>query len=128
MDVRTIEILNRFNESWNETMTIFNDLIENHKGFKHLIPIREFLEDLERMGGRKLYRLGTSLHTLIVSRSINHGLRIDQKYVKIEAIAENDFEVSMCDGRRKYRQYRVKELKETKVIRLIQTLKSLLID
>ena len=58
MDDRTIEILNRFYDSWVQTEARFDDLITNHEGFERLIPIREFIADLEQSGAKKLYRLG----------------------------------------------------------------------
>jgi hypothetical protein len=128
MDERTVEILNRFHTAWIQTETFFDDLITNHEGFEHLIPIREFIADLEQTGGKKLYRLGTSMHTLIISRSVDHGLRLDQKLIKIEAIGVNDFEITMRDGKKVYRQYRVKDLKDIRVSSLLRTLRSILVD
>lgn len=128
MDERTLEILNRFYASWDETRASFDDLITNHEGFERLMPLREFIIDLERVGGKKLYRLGTSIHMLIISRSVDHGLRIDQKYIRIEAIGVNDFEVIMRDGEKMYRQYNVKDLKDPLITKLLQTLKDVLID
>jgi len=128
MDDRTIEILNRFYDSWVQTEARFDDLITNHEGFERLIPIREFIADLEQSGAKKLYRLVTSIHWLIISRSVDHGLRPDQKFIKIEAINPNDFEVTMRDGEKVYRQYRVKELKDARVNALLRTLKDTLVD
>jgi hypothetical protein len=128
MDERTVEILNRFHTAWIQTETLFDDLITNHEGFEHLIPIREFIADLEQSGGKKLYRLGTSMHTLIISRSVDHGLRLDQKLIKIEAVGVNDFEITMRDGKKIYRQYRVKDLKDIRVSSLLRTLRSILVD
>lgn len=128
MDERTVEILNRFHTAWIQTETRFDDLITNHEVFEQLIPIREFIADLEQSGGKKLYRLGTSMHMLIISRSVDHGLRLDQKLIKIEAIGVNDFEITMRDGKKIYRQYRVKDLKDIRVSSLLRTLRSLLVD
>lgn len=128
MDERTVEILNRFQTAWIQTETFLVNLITNHEGFEHLIPIREFIAELEQSGGKKLYRLGTSMHTLIISRSVDHGLRLDQKHIKIETLSVNDFEVTMRDGKKIYRQYRVKDLKDIRVSRLLQTLRSTLVD
>jgi hypothetical protein len=128
MDDRTREILNRFDASWVQTKASFADLIANHKGFKRLIPVRAFITRLEQSGGKELYRLGTSIHILIISRSVDHGLRTDQKYIRIEAYGESDFEVTMRDGEKMYRQYRVSDLNDSCIIKLFQTLKQLLID
>ena len=128
MDDRTREILNRFNTSWAQTKARFDDLISNHEAFERLIPIREFITHLEESGGKEVYRLGTSIYMLIISRSVDHGLRTDQKYIRIEALGANDFEVTMSDGEKIYRQYRVNDLKDSRVIKLFQTLKHVLID
>ena len=128
MDDRTREILNRFNTSWTQTKARFNELISNHEGFERLISIREFITHLEQAGGKELYRLGTSIYMLNISRSVDHGLRTDQKFIRIEAIGANDFEVTMRDGEKIYRQYRVNDLKDSRVNKLLQTLKHVLID
>lgn len=128
MDERTIEILKRFDASWKKTGAWYDELINQHEGFERLIPIRKFMVDLELTGGKKLYRLGTSMHTLMISRSVDHGLRKDQKYVSIEAISSDCFEVKMREGSKIYREYRVKTLKDVRVSKLLQTLKCVLVD
>jgi len=128
MDERTIEILNRFSKSWTETENIYNDLIDNYKGFERLKPIRYFILTLKEKGEDKYFRLGTSIHTLIISRSVNHVLRTDQKYLKIDTIDTNDFEVIFRDGDKVYREYRIKSLDDIKLINLLQTLKHTLVD
>jgi len=125
---RTAEILKRFEASWNQTKTRFDELIALDEYFKPLIAIREFITQLELAEGKELYRLGAAMHTLMISRSVDHGLRLDQKFILIEAIAQDDFEVSLRDGSKIYRQYRIKDLKDTRLTKLLQTLKSTLID
>jgi hypothetical protein len=128
MDNRTVEILKRFEASWSQTKARFDELIVLHENFKRLVAVREFIAELELAGGKQLYRLGTSMHMLIISRSVDHGLRADQKSILVEAIALDDFEVILRDGERIYRQYRVKDLKDTRMTKLLQTLESTLID
>ena len=128
MDDRTAEVLKRFEASWNQTKTRFDELIALDEYFKRLIAVREFITQLELAEGKKLYRLGTSMHTLVISRSVDHGLRTDQKYIQIEALGQDDFEVSMREGSKTYRQYRIKDLNDTRVTKLLQTLESTLID
>ena len=128
MNNRTVEILKRFDASWSQTKARFDELIALHEGFKRLVAVRDFITELELAGGRQLYRLGTSMHMLIISRSVDHGLRSDQKSIRVEAIATDDFEVILRDGDRIYRKYRVKDLKDARVTRLLQTLESTLID
>ena len=69
-----------------------------------------------------------SMHALLLSRSINFGLRMEQKYIKIDLIDVNDFEVSLKDGDKIYRQYRIRELNDQRVLKLLKTLKSTLVD
>jgi hypothetical protein len=126
MDDRTIEILKRFDDSWNKTFCFYDDLIVN--GWTKVIPIKEFLTDLDHAGGRRLFRLGTSVYVLIISRSVDHGLRSDQKYIRIDPINANDFEITMSDGDKLYREYRVNDLKDIRVTKLLQTLKRVLVD
>ena len=127
MDERTTEILNRFNNSWLETEKFYNDLIDNYPGFERLKPVKLFIENLKQNGEDNFFRLGTSIHILIISRSVDHGLREDQKHIKIDA-HDNKFEVTLCDGNKIYRQYLVESLTDRRVGNLLKTLKDTLID
>jgi hypothetical protein len=128
MDERTIEILKRFDNSWIETELKYDNLIIDITGFDHLIPLRQFIYQLRQAGEDKYFRLGTSMHSLIFSRSVDFGLRTDQKYIKIEAIGINDFEVIFRDGVKTYREYRINNLNDPKLTKLLRTLKSTLVD
>lgn len=128
MDERTIEILNRFSNSWTETENRYDDLIDNYDGFERLRPLRNFILTLKEKGGDKDFRLGTSMHTLVISRSVNHGLRLDQKYLKIDTIDTDDFEVIFRDGDKVYREYRINSLDDINLTNLLQTLKHTLVD
>jgi hypothetical protein len=64
---------------------------------------------------------------LILSRSVDFGLRKDQKYLKIETIDANDFEVILRDGGKVYREYR-NNLNDYRLTNLLQTLKHTLVD
>jgi len=128
MDDRTAEILRRFDASWDKAKTLFDELIRLHKGYQRLKSIREFIDNLELAGGREQFRLGTSVDRLIISRSVEYGLRPDQKYILIEALLEGDFEVILGDGEKVYRAYRVNDLMDIRVTKLLQTLKGTLID
>jgi hypothetical protein len=128
MDERTIEIINRFSRSWTETENRYDDLVDNYEGFERLKPLRLFILTLKEKGEDKYFRLGTSMHTLVISRSVDHGLRTDQKHLKIEAVDINDFEVIFRDGDKVYREYRIKSLEDIKLTNLLQTLKHTLVD
>lgn len=127
MDERTVEILKRFSESWTSVETFYDDLIQKHPDFEFLIPVRQFMQTLKQNGGDKRFRLGTSVHMLLLSRSVNHGLRPDQKSIRIESFGKS-FEVMLRDGDKIYRKYIVTDLNDTKVTKLLQTLESTLID
>lgn len=127
MDERTKDIIKRFSDSWTETEKFFDDLIANYPGFERLKPIRQFIETLKQNGEDKFFRLGTSFHILLISRSVNHGLRLDQKHIKIDA-CDSKFEVILRDGDKVYRQYIVESLDDLRVTKLLRTLKDTLID
>lgn len=127
MDNRTNEILIRFDKSWTETEQSFDDLINNYSGFDRLGFLREFISELRKNGEDKFFRLGTSMHTLIISRSVNFGLRLDQKHIKIEAFNDK-YEVIFQDGEKVYRKYTVNNLNDNRITKLLQTLKNTLVD
>lgn len=127
MDERTTEILKRFSRSWTTTENFYDDLIGNYSGFERLKPVRQFIHTLKQNGENKFFRLGTSIHILVISRSVDHGLRKDQKHIKIDA-SDNKFEVTLRDGDKIYRQYMVNSLEDIKVTKLLATLKSTLVD
>lgn len=128
METRTDEIIKRFKDSWTETEFFYDDLIKNHPGFERLKPLRQFISKLRDKEEFNHFRLGTSVHFLIISRSVAHGLRADQKNIKIEAIDTDDFEVTLRDGEKLYRQYRVMNLEDVRLTKLLKTLKDTLVD
>ncbi len=128
MDERTTEILNRFKKSWIDTEKFYDDLINNYSGWEKLKPLRQYISELKQQGEDKFFRAGTSIHIFILSRSVDFGLRKDQKYLKIDTIDMNDFEVSLLDGEKIYREYRVNNLNDQRIINLLQTLKHTLVD
>lgn len=127
MNIRTEEILNRFEKSWVKTEEFFDMLIGNGN-FEKLIPVREFIKDLKQNDEWKYFRIGTSMHTLIFSRSVDFGLRTDQKYVRIETLAPNDYEIALRDTDKLYREYRITDLMDIRLTKLLNTLKGTLVD
>lgn len=125
---RTTEILSRFAASWRETKARYDELIDNYSGWTKLIPLQQFISSIIAEGNDQYFRAGTSVADLFISRSVDHGLRIDQKYIKIEAVAEHDFEVSLCEGEKVYRTYRLTDLGDARLLNLLKTLKSTLVD
>ncbi len=127
MESRTEIIVSRFTDSWVETELFFDRLIQNYPGFERLKPVRLFMDDLKQKGGNRFFRLGTSVHRLLISRSVNHGLRLDQKYIIIEAY-DKKFEVTLRDGEKTYRQYMFDDLNDIRLTNLLKTLKDTLVD
>lgn len=127
MENRTKEILLRFNEFWSETEQFFDVLLNNYSGFDRLKPLRQFISALRQKGYDKFFRLGTSMHVLVISRSVNFGLRLDQKHITIEAF-DDKFEVILRDGEKVYREYTVDNLNHDRVTKLLQILKNTLVD
>jgi len=128
MDERTTEILRRFKDSWKATKDFYDELIAYSPGWEKIKPVRSFIDILENKGYDNYFRLGTSMDRLLISRSVNYGLRADQKYIIIETISINDFEVVLRDGDKTYREYRLNELTDPRMDKLIETLKHTLAD
>ena len=127
MDERTTEILRRFNESWVATKEFYDKLVLM-PGWSHINPVRQFIDELEIAGGKNYYRLGHAVHMLIISRSVDHGLRRGQKFIRIETFGDCSYEVIMGDGEKVYRKYRVNDLRDIRVTKLLKTLESTLVD
>jgi hypothetical protein len=128
MDARTQEILNRFNTSWDETEEFYKDLINNYEGFERLKTILNFIKKLRSNDENLHFRIGTSMHTLMFSRSVNFGLRDDQKFLAIETHYNGGYEVTFKEGLKIYRQYDMNTFDEETIMKLLATLKSTLID
>jgi hypothetical protein len=128
MDARTDEIISRFKDSWTQTELRYDDLIKNYKGFEKLRPLRQFISRLKEEGECKYFRLGTSMHTLVISRSVDHGLRLDQKHIKIESVNTDEFEVILRDGAKIYREFKIKNFDDVRLTKLLRTLKGTLVD
>ncbi len=128
MNDRTQEILNRFNSSWDETEEYYEDLINNYKGFEKLKPILNFIKKLKSNGENNHFRIGTSVHILVFSRSVNFGLRDDQKVLTIDAIYDGRYEVTFKEGCKIYRKYDMNTFDEEIIMKLLASLKSTLID
>ena len=132
MDNRTEEIIRRFEESWTETESFYRDLLDNYDGFSFVEPILELLRKMKDSGESQNFRIGTSMHTLVISRSVDHGLRNDQKEIRIVRVNDLkdgfEYEVIMRQGDVRYREFRVTDLSDERVNKLIKTLKGTLID
>jgi hypothetical protein len=126
MDSRSTEITKRFQDSWEETQRTF-DLFDNG-GFERLKPVKKFIAYLKEKGEDNHFRIGTSLYRLIFLRSVERGLRDDQKRIIIDTIALNDYEIIFSNGFNKYREYRISNLNDERLTKLLETLKGTLVD
>jgi len=127
MNERTEEIVKRFSESWDETQKFYSHLIDDVTGWDKLIPVYLFIQKQQKAGQDKFFRLGNSIHHLIISRSVASALRPDQKFIKVDA-RDKSFVVSLRDGTKMYREYTIKDLEDERFTGLLQTLKSTLVD
>jgi len=126
MNERSTEILKRFSQSWAETEKFFRDLVEKH-GWERLTQLFGFIEKLRQQGYEKSFRLGASVNRLIISRSVEHGLRDDQKYIVIDILEPRNIEIILRDGIKIYREYQIESLDDSRLEKLIKTLGSELI-
>lgn len=123
----TSEILKQFERSWSETEQFYIRLVYEYKGWERLTPLFKFIRDKRSEGQQRYLRLGTSVHRLIISRSVDQGLRPDQKSIRI--ISENDkFRVVFSDGNTIYRDNTIDSLEDIRFLNLLQSLKDILVD
>jgi len=127
MDARSEKIIDIFKVSWEETVKHYDNLL-NFPGWDRYIPVRQFVEDMIETGEDRFFHAGTSMATLMISRSVNHGLRKDQKFVSIEAIGDNDYEIKLREYLKTYREYRITNLDDPRLNQLLKTLKDTLVD
>lgn len=128
MENRNQEIINRFNESWIIIKNRYVDLVQNYNGFENLKFIIMFIDELNAKNYNNFFRLGMSMHRLIISRSVDNGLRLDQKYIMIETIEANRFEITLKDGVRIYKQFNSEHLNDLRIFKVLKILKDTLID
>lgn len=96
MKKRTETIQKIFENSWSETVEFYDDLLTNRQWY-FLIELRTFLSELQYLGYDRKFRIGTSIHRLIFSRSIDHGLRVDQKQILIEPYPNGKYDIRFYD-------------------------------
>ena len=102
-------------------MILFETFAKN--GFEHLKPLKEFIADLKLEGWNKELRIGTSLYSLIFSRSLEHGLRNDQKFIKIDTIELNEYEVIFKVEKEETSKIKISDLKDSRLDKLLKKMK-----
>lgn len=120
------EIINRFRKSWIDVENFYDFLIKSQSWDK-LKPIKELILELKLKGENEHFRLGTSVHYLIISRSVEHGLRADQKHIRIMKTSES-FKVELREGIKVYKELVSENLKDTEINEFLKLLKNTLID
>jgi hypothetical protein len=128
MDERTAVIIDQFEISWKVTLADYNQLIEKYTGFDHLIPLRDFIVKLKSEGADRHFRLGKSMVDLMFSRSVDHGLRDDQKCVRLAFLGPDLYNLQLSDRNQVYRAYRIESLEDERVGKLLETLRETLVD
>lgn len=96
MDTRTKKIQEIFENSWSETIKFYDDLL-THEQWNFLTELRTFITELKNSGFDKKFRIGTSVHRLIFSRSVDRRLRTDQKQILIEPYENGKYDIKFCD-------------------------------
>lgn len=123
----TADLLKRFEESWDKTEHFYIALLSEYEGWEKVAPILQFIRERRNDDDHHFFRLGTAVHFLVISRSVMHGLRLDQKYIKIMAY-NNEFRVVFGQGDTVYRNYTLTSLKDQRLVKLLKTLKDTLVD
>ena len=128
IDKRTQEIIRLFKLSWQQVKERFEELLLKFNFEpKYVQSYIDFINEMIATGQDEHFRAGTTMHNLMISRSVNNGLRLDQKYIKIE-IFDHGFEAVFRDGASEYRSYKIENLKDPRFLKLLKTLESTLVD
>ena len=125
MDSRTDDIISRFRASWEQTENWFVRFAAQQEA---LNPLLDLIRQLKSKGMNEYFRIGSSMYTLLISRSMEYGLRPDQKAVWVRLSEEGGFEVTLKDQFKKYGTYRVRDLNDPEVIGLLRTLQDTQVD
>ncbi|MES2278718.1 MAG: hypothetical protein V4592_21995 [Bacteroidota bacterium] len=128
MDARTEKIVNSFQSSWLETLAWYNEHIDNYPAWERYIPVKKLIEDFIKNGEDRFFYAKTSHSTLLVSRSVDGGLREDQKFVSIDVINPGVFEIKLREPLKTYREFRIGSLDDPRLLKVLKTLKETLVD
>ena len=128
IDERTQEIIRRFKLSWQQVKERFEELLYKFNFEpKYIQPYIDFIDEMTATGQDENFRAGTTMHDLMISRSVNNGLRLDQKYIKLE-IFDHGIEAVFRDGKKEFHRYKIENLKDPRFLELLKTLESTLVD
>lgn len=127
MDEQQEQIRKAFEASWDKTLGFYESLMRSYPNFGFLKPVTAFITDLKSRGENSHFRLGTSVYSLIISRSAGHGLREGQKYIRIIA-KENSFDITLYNGSESPEAYTLPSLTRERVGTLLETLKHTPVD
>lgn len=123
----TSEILKQFEASWDKTEQFYTFLLSQHENWDSVTQILEFIRERRNKGEHRHFRLGTSVYFLIISRSVSHGLRDDQKRIKIMP-SGGKFDIIFQQGTTVFREYTLLSLDDPRLDNLLKTLKDTLVD
>jgi hypothetical protein len=87
------ELTSKFKTSWDEIERFYDYFIVSHPGYEWLLPIKGLIRDIRARGYDQHLRAGQALHSLVLSRSREHGLRFDQPRLSIWPLEDGQMEV-----------------------------------
>ncbi|MEM9829223.1 MAG: hypothetical protein AAF944_01220 [Bacteroidota bacterium] len=128
MDKRNEEIVKRFQHSWDKVEKHYEHILQ-HNGWEYLIQLTKAIEYWREIGLDKVFRAGNSIHYLILSRSVEHGLRGDQKRILIIPNSDGTYEINFFEETKKYKELKTNQLLGNRELeRLLKILESVLVD
>jgi hypothetical protein len=101
-----------FIKSWDDIEVFYVDLL-SYKGWDHIKPVLVLIRHLRALGYDKLLRAGQSVYILVLSRSVNWGLKDNQHRIGIEATPNGIFRVWYF-GEAKFREFETEHLIENR--------------
>ncbi len=128
MDKRSEEIVKRFQHSWDEVEKHYEHILQ-YNGWEYLTQLIGAIEYWREIGLDKVFRVGNSIHHLILSRSVEHGLREDQKRILIVPNSDGTYEINFFEGTKKYKEFKTNQLIGNQELeRLLKILESVSAD
>jgi len=126
MDARSEKIVELFQKSWDDTEKWYIDRLESYG--EHYKPLLDFISMFRKSGEDRFFRAGTSMSILIISRSVAFGIREDQKFVSIDVVNPNIYEIKLREPHKTYREFRISTLDDPRLFRVLKTLKETLVN
>ena len=78
-----VDFADRFKASWDSPEPFYEELL-SHPGWEWVRPIKGLIRELRVRGYDQNFRAGQAMYLFMLSRSREHGLRLEQPRVIIE--------------------------------------------